>query len=77
VRTPPARIIAPHLAAFGAELSRARWRSGLSRAEVARRAYMTSYGLAKIERGGNVTLASIALLANALRCQVADFFPRT
>ena len=30
----------------------------------------------KIEKGGNVTLGTIALLANALGCEMADFFPR-
>jgi hypothetical protein len=33
-------------------------------------------GLIKIENGGNVTLGTVILLANALGCQVADFFPR-
>jgi Helix-turn-helix len=36
---------------------------------------MSHQGLGKIERGGNVTLGTIVLLANALGCQVSDFFP--
>ena len=37
---------------------------------------MTRQGLIKIENGGNVTLATVILLANALGYQLADFFPR-
>jgi DNA-binding Xre family transcriptional regulator len=44
--------------------------------DLAKRAQMTRQGLHKIERGGNVTLGTIALLANALGCQIADLFPR-
>lgn len=74
--TPPARIIALHLAAFAAELKAARLHAGLTRAELARRAGMTRYGLVKVERSGSATLGTIVLLANALDCQVADLFPR-
>ena len=35
----------------------------------------TRQGLFKIERGGNVTLGTIVLLADALGCDIADFFP--
>lgn len=74
--TPPALLTRPALAAFAQELRAARLHAGLSQSELARRARMTRYGLVKIERGGNVTLGSIVLLANALGCQVSDFFPR-
>jgi transcriptional regulator with XRE-family HTH domain len=37
---------------------------------------MTRQGILKIENGGNVTLGTIALLANALGCDLADLFPR-
>lgn len=73
--TPPNILIRPALAAFCRELRAARLYAGLSRAELARRAGMTRYGLVKVERGGNVTLGTIVLLAHALGCQVADFFP--
>lgn len=72
----PAQIIAPQAAAFAAELRAARLHTGLSRAQLARRAGMTRYGLAKVERSGNCTLGTIVLLANALGCQIADLFPR-
>jgi DNA-binding Xre family transcriptional regulator len=47
----------------------------MSQEELAKRARMTRQGLDKIERGGNCTLGSIVLLADALDCQVGDFFP--
>lgn len=72
----PHQIIAPHAAAFAAELRAARLHAGLTRAQLARRAGMTRYGLVKVERSGNCTLGTIALLANALGCQIADLFPR-
>lgn len=72
----PAQIIAPHLAAFAAELRAARVHAGLTRAELARRACMTRYGLAKVERTGSATIGTVVLLANALGCEVADLFPR-
>jgi transcriptional regulator with XRE-family HTH domain len=62
--------------AFAAELRTARIHSGMSLAELARRAQMTRHGIMKIERNGNATLATIVLLAKALGCQVSDFFPR-
>ena len=48
----------------------------MSGSELARRASMTRQGLLKIEKGGNVTRGTIALIANALGCEIADFFPR-
>jgi DNA-binding XRE family transcriptional regulator len=39
----------------------------------AQRAKMSRQGLLKIEKGGNATLG--ILLANALDCQISDFFP--
>jgi transcriptional regulator with XRE-family HTH domain len=57
-------------------LRAARLHAGLSKQQLASRAKMTRQGLVKVERGGNVKLDTIVLLANALGCQVADFFPR-
>ena len=74
--TPPGLITRPALAAFAKELRAARIHSGMSKALLARRARMTPQGLRKIENGQNVTLGTVILLANALGCQVADFFPR-
>jgi transcriptional regulator with XRE-family HTH domain len=47
-----------------------------SQERLGKRAGMTRQGLEKIERGGNVTLGTIILLADALGCQISDFFPR-
>lgn len=74
--TPPALIIRPVLSAFAKELRAARLHAEMSQEELAKRARMTRQGLDKIERGGNCTLGSIILLADALDCQVSDFFPR-
>jgi transcriptional regulator with XRE-family HTH domain len=74
--TPPPLLIRPALASFVSELRAARLRARMSKVELAKRARMTRQGLHKIERGGDVTLGTIALLAHALGCQVADFFPR-
>lgn len=70
------RQIAPALKAFARELRTARRHFGISQADLARRAGMTRQGLAKIEKGGNVTLATVILLTHALGCQIADLFPR-
>ena len=74
--TAPALLIRPSLSAFAKELRAARLHAEMSQGELAKRARMTRQGLDKIERGGNVTLGTIILLADALDCQVADFFPR-
>lgn len=66
----------PQLRAFASELRAARTHAGLTKAQLARRVGMTRQGLLKIENGGNVTLGTVILLADALGCQVADFFPR-
>lgn len=73
--TPPGLLIRPALAAFSKELRAARIHAEMSKQELAKRARMTRQGLFKIERGGNVTLGTIVLLAHALRCEVSDFFP--
>ena len=74
--TPPALVIRPVLSAFAKELRAARIHARLSKHQLAKRAGMTRQGLIKIENGGNVTLGTIALLANVLGCQIADLFPR-
>lgn len=74
--TPPGILIRPSLLAFSKELRAARHHAGISAQTLATRASMTRQGLEKIERGGNVTLGTIALLANALGCEISDFFPR-
>ena len=74
--TAPGLLIRPSLSAFAKELRAARLHAEMSQDELARRAKMTRQGLDKIERGGNCTLGSIILLADALDCQVSDFFPR-
>lgn len=74
--TPPAARIRPGRKAFAAELRAARMRAGMTRQVLANRAGMTRHGLIKIERGGNPTLGTIILLAGALGCEIADFFPR-
>jgi transcriptional regulator with XRE-family HTH domain len=73
--TPPALIVRPSLVAFAKELRAARAHAKMTRGELAKRAYMTRQGIQKIELGGNVTLATIVLLAEALGCQIGDFFP--
>ena len=72
----PTLIIRPALTAFAKELRAARIHAGMSKQRLADHAGMTRHGLIKIERGGNVTLGTIVLLAKALDCQVSDFFPR-
>jgi transcriptional regulator with XRE-family HTH domain len=74
--TPPGLPIRPSLSAFAKELRAARLHAGMTRRQLAERARMSQQGLNKIERGGNVTLGTIVLLANALGCQICDFFPR-
>ena len=74
--TPPGLVIRPLLSAFAKELRAARLHADMSQGELAKRARMTRQGLDKIEKGGNCTLGSIILLADALDCQVSDFFPR-
>ena len=73
--TPPQLLIRPFLSSFAKELRAARIHAEMSQEQLAKRARMTRQGLDKIERGGNVTLGSIILLAYALDCQVSDFFP--
>lgn len=73
--TPYKQLVRPSLTSFAIELRAARLHSGLTRSEVARRARMSRQGLLKAERNGSVTLATMVLLAQALGCQVSDFFP--
>ena len=72
----PYRLTKPAEVAFANELRAARLHAKIGKSELARRACMTRQGLEKIERGDGVTLGTIALLANALGCQIADLFPR-
>ena len=72
----PALLIRPALSAFVRELRAARLHAGMTTGGLAKRAGMTRQGLDKIERGGDVTLGTVVLLANALGCQIADLFPR-
>lgn len=72
----PRQFTVPVEIAFGREIRAARIYAGMGTTELARRAHMTRQGLVKIERGEGVTLGTIALLANALGCQIADLFPR-
>jgi transcriptional regulator with XRE-family HTH domain len=72
----PALVIRPGLTAFASQLRAVRMRAGMSKLRLADKAGMTRQGLIKIERGGNVTLGTIILLADALGCEIADFFPR-
>jgi transcriptional regulator with XRE-family HTH domain len=74
--TQPGLITRPALAEFAKQLRAARIHSGLSLDRLAQRTGMTRQGLIKIEKGRNVTLATIILIAKALNCQVGDFFPR-
>jgi transcriptional regulator with XRE-family HTH domain len=73
--TPPGLFVRPSLAAFARELRAARLHAGLSKGKLAKRARLTRQALDKIERGRDVKLGSIILLADALGCQVVDFFP--
>jgi DNA-binding XRE family transcriptional regulator len=72
---PPSIFIRPALKSFGQELRAARFSARMSTGELAKRAKMSRQGLLKIEKGGNATLGTIILLANALDCQISDFFP--
>jgi DNA-binding Xre family transcriptional regulator len=72
----PHLLIRPAQLAFAKELRAARLHAKMGKTELARRACMTRQGLEKIEGGKGVTLGTIALLANALGCQISDFFPR-
>lgn len=73
----PGLLIRPALSDFAKELRAARIHAGLSKQQLADRSGVTRQGIIKIERGGNVTLGTLVLLAHALDCQVSDFFPRT
>lgn len=73
--TPPNLLIRPFLSTFAKELRKARVHAEMTQEQLAKRARMTRQGLDKIEKGGNCTLGTIILLAYALDCQVADFFP--
>ena len=73
---PPALITRPVLREFAKELRAARLHARVSMVQLAAKAGMTRQGLLKIEKGGNVTLATIVLLADALGYQVSDFFRR-
>jgi transcriptional regulator with XRE-family HTH domain len=73
--TPPAMLIRHSLEAFANELRAARLNSGMSKQELADMAGVTRQGLEKVEKGRDVKLGTIVLLAHALDCQLSDFFP--
>ena len=69
----PRRLVQPTLLRFSRRLREARTRAGLSQRELAQLAYMGEEFVYQIERGTeNPSLASIALLALALNCDVCD-----
>ena len=76
VRISPTRLAQPVLERFSRRLRAARVEAGLSQRALGQRAYMREEFVYRMERGTeNPSLATIALLAHALGCQVADFFP--
>ena len=73
MKVPPARLARPVLLLFSRRLRAVRKAAGLSQPELGRRAYMTEEFVSRIERGiANPSLATMALLALALNCDVAD-----
>ena len=74
----PYALIIPAHREFARQLRAARLHAGLTQGRLAELAAMSRHGYRKIERyAGGVQLSTIVLLANALGCEIADFFPRT
>jgi transcriptional regulator with XRE-family HTH domain len=68
--SPPA---APAIVILGANLRRARQRTGLTQAELAQRAGLAQPAISLIEAGqANPTVQTIQQLANALGCPLAE-----
>ena len=69
--------VRPVINTFGHRVRALRRGAGLKQDELAALAYVRPAFIGQIERGEtNPSLVSIALVANALGCEVADFFPR-
>ena len=69
----PALLARPVLLTFSRRLRDARVKAGMSQRELGQRAYMREEFVYRIERGTeNPSLATIALLALALDCDVRD-----
>jgi transcriptional regulator with XRE-family HTH domain len=69
----PARLAQPVLLRFSRRVRDARVKAGWSQRELAKRAYMGDEFVYRIEKGTeNPSLASMALLALALDCDVTD-----
>jgi transcriptional regulator with XRE-family HTH domain len=69
----PALLARPVLRTFSRHVRAARVKVGWSQRELARRAYMREEFVYRIERGTeNPSLASMALIALALNCDVRD-----
>jgi transcriptional regulator with XRE-family HTH domain len=74
---PPMRLARPIIVQFGRRLHAMRVQAGISQADLALRARVCERHVRRIERGtSDPGLATIILLADALRCELADFFPR-
>lgn len=72
------RLARPLIVSFGERLYSMRKQAGVSQANLAIRSRVGQRHVRKLERGkSNPTLATLALLADALGCELADFFPRS
>jgi transcriptional regulator with XRE-family HTH domain len=69
----PAQLAQPVLRRFSRRVRAARVKAGWSQRELGQRSYMTEDFVRRIERGTeNPSLATIALLALALNCDVRE-----
>lgn len=69
----PALLARPFLRTFSQRVREARLKAGWSQRELAKRAYMGEEFVYQIERGTeNPSLASMALIALALDCDIRD-----
>jgi transcriptional regulator with XRE-family HTH domain len=67
----------PVIVSFGQRVREMRRTAGLTQDDLARLSRMTVRYIIEIEQAtSNPSLGTIALLAVALECEVADFFPR-
>jgi len=74
--TPPMVLIRPVLADFARRLRAMRLAAGMSQRQLAIRARIDRSYVQNLERGDNVSLATLVLLADALGCEVVDLIPR-